>query len=102
MGQFGIIAMSRYTEHMRKGRLKMPITDEEFEFAATKNPVDGIYKLSKTNFLLLQILRMGRTSKDQLRRITAIFGKADKEGKGYISFPKLEPRAVEEIEMTSI
>ena len=54
------------------------------------------------SFMLLLIMRLGRTSRDQLKRISSIFHYIDSDNKGYVMYDDICTPPLNTIEMVEL
>ena len=76
LGQFAVSVIDSTSQDVMNQRLLWPVTRDEFQFACSTNgsAEDSATQVITFNyFLLLLIMRLGRTSRDQLKRMSSIF-----------------------------
>jgi len=82
LGQFANILIERHLAAQEQRALSTPITEDEFEFAQQLVSNDG--KIDLSEFVVLELYRLGKLDEGQLRAIKAEFQRLDKDRDGSI------------------
>jgi hypothetical protein len=77
LGYFGTVALNYCLDHAEKELLYSPVTLSEFKFAAELTSEPGSTTLNKGEYVLLELMRLGRISRDDTLLIIEKFDKLD-------------------------
>ena len=80
--------VSRVIAAKERRAMQRPITTEEFEFAQSLFEDDG--KLDMSEFIALELLRLGKVDTNTLHSITREFRRLDKDGDGHLKATEID------------
>ena len=88
IGQFAGIVVEEAVLEQERAKMRKPLTNEEYNFVVSINgvaqsPCKGTIDLPE--FVIMQLMRLGRLSKDEISDITSLFQSLDKDGSGEIN-----------------
>ncbi len=65
--------IQKYQDEIIENKLNVPITKEDFLFAGRKDDRSGEVTMPLDNYMIMQLLRLGKTNVKQVTRITKFF-----------------------------
>lgn len=84
IGQVAVLLVAKVIESNRKKFLQQPIFDDEFRYAANILSPAGSHTLVRGEFILFQLMRLGRTNISQIEWLKREFNLLDNSNKGYL------------------
>lgn len=88
LGQFANVFVERHLAAKDRQALTKPITRGEFEFAQSLFSGDG--KVDLSEFMALELLRLGKVDTNTLHSITREFRRLDKDGDGHLKASEID------------
>jgi len=88
LGQFANVFVERQLAAKERASLQKPITRDEFEFAQQLFFGDG--KVDMSEFMALELLRLGKIDTNTLEMIKREFQRLDKDGDGHLKASEIE------------